>query len=126
MDFVVLDTEPVHNASSQIPIIFGRPLLATIEATIKVRSGIMTLVFGNMTLNVKIFSNHRADDCREEDKETICVEAASQEEVSSLCSRDFVEEVISNSCYLIESYTPREEETRKTCYLVGRERWGII
>ena len=57
VDFVVLDTKPVRDVSSQIPVIFGRPFLATIDATIKVRSGVMTLMFGNMTLNVKIFSN---------------------------------------------------------------------
>ena len=34
VDFVILDMELVANASSQIPVIFGRPFLATIEATI--------------------------------------------------------------------------------------------
>ena len=53
MDFVILDMEPVANVSTQIPVIFGRPFLATFDATIRVRSGIMTLVFENMTLNVK-------------------------------------------------------------------------
>jgi len=37
VDFVVLDTEPVHNPTAQIPVIFGRPFLATIDATIRVR-----------------------------------------------------------------------------------------
>ena len=44
VDFVVLDTEPVRDVSSQIPMIFGRPFLATIDTTIKVRSGVMTLI----------------------------------------------------------------------------------
>ena len=68
IDFVVLDTELVRNASSQILIIFGHPFLTTIDATIKIRSGIMTLVFGNMTLNVKIFLNLRLEDFDEEDE----------------------------------------------------------
>ena len=45
VDFVVLDTEPVRNVSSQILVIFGRPFLAMIDATIKIRSGIVTLIF---------------------------------------------------------------------------------
>ena len=65
-DFVVLDTEPVRDVSSQIPVIFGRPFLATIDSTIKVQSGVMTLVFGNMTLNVKIFSNPRPEEVEDE------------------------------------------------------------
>ena len=77
VDFVVSDTEPMHNTSSQIPVIFRRPFLAMIDATIKVRSGIMMLVFGNMTLNIKIFSNPRVDDSGEEDEETYCLEAVS-------------------------------------------------
>ena len=73
IDFVVLDIDPVRNVSSQICVIFGRPFLATIDATIKVRSGVMTLVFGNITVNVKIFSNPRLEDFNEEE-ETNCIE----------------------------------------------------
>ena len=36
VDFVVLDTEPVRDVSSQIQVICRRPFLATIDATIKV------------------------------------------------------------------------------------------
>ena len=68
VDFLVLDTELVRNASSQIPVIFRRPFLTKIDATIKIRSGIMTLVFGNMTLNVKIFLNLRLEDFDEEEE----------------------------------------------------------
>ena len=34
IDFVVFDTEATHNVSSHIHMIFGRPFLATIDATI--------------------------------------------------------------------------------------------
>ena len=77
VDYVVLDTEPVRNVSSQIFIIFGRPFLATIDATIKVRSGVMTLVFGNMTLNFKIFSNPIPEEF-EEEEETNCIEVVTE------------------------------------------------
>ena len=70
VDFVVLDMEPVHNASSQIPFIFGRPFLTTI----KVRSGIMTVTFGNMTLDIKIFSNPQNDDLEDKEEEVNVVE----------------------------------------------------
>ena len=77
VDFVVLDTEPVRNVSSQIPIIFGRPFLAMIDTTRKVKSGVITLVFGNLTLNVKIFSNPRPEEL-EEDEEMNFIEVVTE------------------------------------------------
>ena len=76
VDFVVLDTELVRNVSSQILVIFERPFLATINATIKVRSWVMTPVFGNMTLNLKIFSNPRPEEV--EDEETNSLEVVAE------------------------------------------------
>ena len=37
VDFVVLDIQPIANVGTQIPIILGRPFLATINAIINVR-----------------------------------------------------------------------------------------
>ena len=34
VDFIVLDTEPVANMTNQIPVILGRPFLATSNAVI--------------------------------------------------------------------------------------------
>ena len=34
VDFIVIDTEPVHNVGSQIPVILGRPFLAMANALI--------------------------------------------------------------------------------------------
>jgi hypothetical protein len=34
MDFIVLDTEPVQVIGSEIPMILGRPFLATVNALI--------------------------------------------------------------------------------------------
>ena len=56
MDFVVLDTQPVVNQGTQFPMILGRPFLATANAIIHCRGGLMTLYFGNMTINVIIFN----------------------------------------------------------------------
>ena len=55
VDFVVLDTEPSSSESSHVPIILGRPFLATANAIINCRNGIMQLTFGNMTLELNIF-----------------------------------------------------------------------
>ena len=55
VDFVVLDTEPIASGANHVPIILGRPFLATANAIINCRNGVMQLTFGNMTLELNIF-----------------------------------------------------------------------
>ena len=55
VDFVVLDTEVIENGPNHVPIILGRPFLATANAIINCRNGVMQLTFGNMTLDLNIF-----------------------------------------------------------------------
>ena len=55
IDFVVLDTKPIANEPNHVPIILGRPFLATANAIINCRNGVMQLTFGNMTLELNIF-----------------------------------------------------------------------
>ena len=55
VDFVVLDTEPITVRPNHVPIILGRPFLATSNAIINCRNGVMQLTFGNMTLELNIF-----------------------------------------------------------------------
>ena len=55
VDFLVLDTEPVAGGTNQVPIILGRPFMATSNANINFRNGVMQLTFGNMTLELNIF-----------------------------------------------------------------------
>ena len=55
VDFVVLDTEPIASGPNHMPIILGRPFLATANAIINCRNGVMQLTFGNMTLELNIF-----------------------------------------------------------------------
>ena len=50
VDFVVLDTELAAVGANYVPIILGRPFLATSNAIINCRNGVMQLTFGNMTL----------------------------------------------------------------------------
>ena len=54
-NFMVLDTEPVRDPSNHSPVILRRPFLATVDAIIKCRNGVMTLSFGNMTVELNIF-----------------------------------------------------------------------
>ncbi|KAL6348258.1 hypothetical protein AAG906_005552 [Vitis piasezkii] len=55
VDFVVLDTNPVVKGTNYVPIILGRPFLATSNAIINYRNGVMQLTFDNMTLELNIF-----------------------------------------------------------------------
>ena len=59
VDFIILDTEPMMNPRGQIPVILGRPFLATLSALINCRSGLMKLTFGNMTVDLNIFNLER-------------------------------------------------------------------
>ena len=55
VDFVVLDTDPIVKETNYVPIILGRPFLATLNAIINCKNGLMQLTFGNMTLELNIF-----------------------------------------------------------------------
>ena len=68
VDFVVLDTKPMAENTHQVPIILGRPFLATANAIINCRNGVMQLTFGNKTLELNIF-HLRNNDKQAEDKE---------------------------------------------------------
>ena len=86
LDFVVLDTEPLKTCVNYVPIILGRPFLATTNALIKCRNGLMQLSFGNMTVEMNVFNlckqpmNH--DDV--EDKEACLIETLVQKHIEKL------------------------------------------
>ena len=74
VDFVVLDTEPVAEGTNRVPIILGRPFLATSNAIINCRNGVMQLTFGNMTLELNIFhisSKHKS--MEEQELNEVCL-----------------------------------------------------
>ena len=75
VDFVVLDTDPVAKGTNCIPIILGRPFLATSNAIINCRNGVMQLTFGNMTLELNIFymCNKQFHLGEEEGPEEVCM-----------------------------------------------------
>ena len=55
VDSMVLDTDPIASGPNHVPIILGRPFLATVNAIINFRNGVMQLTFGKMTLELNIF-----------------------------------------------------------------------
>ena len=76
VDFVVLDTEPVEEGTNQVPIILGRPFLATSNVIINFRNGVMQLTFGNMTLELNIFhlgSKHKSGEKQEQESDEDCL-----------------------------------------------------
>jgi hypothetical protein len=56
VDFIVLDTKPVPHPERLIPVILGRPFLATANACINCRTGVMEISFGNMKVRLNIFN----------------------------------------------------------------------
>ncbi|XP_062118695.1 uncharacterized protein LOC133832353 [Humulus lupulus] len=50
VEFLIMDTQYVVNMESKFPIILGRPFLATANALINCKNGLMKISFGNMTL----------------------------------------------------------------------------
>ena len=90
VDFVVLDTEPVAVGANHVPIILGRPFLATSNAIINCRNGVMQLTFGNMTLELNIFHlSKKHMHQQEDDSEEVCaIEAIIEEQVNELLLQD--------------------------------------
>ena len=74
VDFVILNTEPVAEGTNHVPIILRRPFVATSNAIINYRNGVMQLTFGNMTLELNIFhlsTKHKS--MEEQESDEICL-----------------------------------------------------
>ena len=72
-----MDTLFVSNSNAQIPVILDRPFLATSNALINCRNGVLKLSFGNMTLELNVFN--------------VCKHPAQDHEVHEV---DFIEELV--------------------------------
>ena len=71
----MLDTEPIASGPNHVPIILGRPFLATANAIINCRNGVMQLTFGNMTLELNIFHlshKHKPVEGDKEGSDEVC------------------------------------------------------
>ena len=81
-----------------MPIILGRPFLATLNAIINCRNGVMQLTFGNMTLELNIFHlGKRHMHSEEDDFEEVCVidtileEHANEQQVQDILTPELSE-----------------------------------
>ena len=98
VDFVVLDTEPAAVGANYVPIILGRPFLATSNVIINCQNGVMQLTFGNMTLELNIFhlskkNMQTVEDVQEEVCiiETILEEQAVQQQMHDVLTEELVD-----------------------------------
>ena len=76
----------------------------------------MTLVLGNMTLNVKIFSNLRPEEV--EEKDTNSMEVVTEQGLDLICRKDPVEAALISPVTDSDYYTPQEWEVRQVCYVL--------
>ena len=97
VDFIVLDYQLVLHSRVHIPIILGRPFLATANNLINCRNGRMQLTFGSMTLELNIFhvakQPHEDDDCAYVN----LIGAVVQEEFNKNCFSNPLETLLNNS-----------------------------
>ena len=85
VDSIILDMHPVSNANSQIFVILGCPFLATSNALIKCRSGVLKLSFENMTLELNIFNTCKQPKDEEHMHEVDLIETLVQEQFNKTC-----------------------------------------
>ncbi|XP_057468137.1 uncharacterized protein LOC130757390 [Actinidia eriantha] len=80
-DFVILDTHPIvdPHAQNNIPIILGRPFLATCDAIIHVRWSLLKLSFGNMTVELNMFNARKQPRHLKDVREVNLIESIVQE-----------------------------------------------
>ena len=105
VDFVVLDTEPVAEGINQVPIILGRPFLATSSAIINCRNGVMQLSFGNMTMELNIFhmsNKHKSAEDEEQNSDEVCLSGTS---VGKHSAQELQEELMKNNEAVNEDLT---------------------
>ena len=98
LDFIVLDTESIAMGANHVPIILGRPFLATSNAIINFRNGVMQLTFGNMNLELNIFHLSKKhmqpveDDCEEVCIiDTILEEQANEQQMQEVLTQELSE-----------------------------------
>jgi len=106
VDFLVLDTQSVVSMESKIPIILGRPFLATANALINCRNGLMKISFGNMTLEVNVF--HISKQPRDDDEchQTFLIDTLVSEEVQLYSNFDDLDDFL--RIFESESFGPCE------------------
>jgi hypothetical protein len=69
MYFIVLDTQPIPQSNTYIPIILERPFLTTSNTLTNYRNEIIKFTFGNMTTELNIFNICKQPTIDDEDEE---------------------------------------------------------
>ena len=84
--------------ANHVPIILGKPFLATSNAIINCQNGVMQLAFGNMTLELNIFHlSKRHMQPMEDDCEEVCIidtileEQANEQQVQYVLTQELSE-----------------------------------
>ena len=92
VDFVVLDTEPVVVGANYVPIILGRPFLATSNVIINFRNEFMQLTFGNTTLELNCFhlSKKHMQQVEEGPKEVCIIDTILEEQAEQQQQHDML------------------------------------
>ena len=87
---MVLDIEPLKNGVNYVPIILGRPFLATTNALINFRNGLMQLSFGNMIVEMNVFNlcKQLMDHDDVKDEEACLIEALVQKHTKKVNGRE--------------------------------------
>nr|CAN63589.1 hypothetical protein VITISV_009072 [Vitis vinifera] len=120
--FFVFDTDPIVKETNYVPIILGRPFLATSNAIINYRNGLMQLMFDNMTLELNIFyiSKKPINPEEEEGPEEVCIIDTLVEEH---CNQKIQEELNESLRDLDEGQLPTE---LKYAYLEENKKCPVV
>jgi hypothetical protein len=101
VDFIILNTEPTLHPDNSIPIILGRPFLATTNALINCRNGRMKITFGSMTVELNIFNVMQQQLEDDECHYVNLIDTVVQEEFNRKCFFEPLETLLTNS---VDSY----------------------
>ena len=107
VDFFVLDTEPVAVGANHVPIILGRPFLATSNSIINCRNGVMQITFGNMTLELNIFhlSKRHMQPVKDDCEEFCIIDTILEEQANEQQEQDVLTQELSEC--LVEQQEPQ-------------------
>ncbi|XP_038714979.1 uncharacterized protein LOC120008660 [Tripterygium wilfordii] len=124
VDFVVLDTQPLPSFSKPISVLLGRPFLATSNALINCRNGVMVLSFGNMTAEMNIFNVSKQMGEFEDIREVDWIHSYVEENLEKTLARDSVEGVLAlsekGSQFLVEEEEINEVLESLAIHSIGR------
>ena len=120
VDFLILDTQSAVNMESKIPIILGIPFLATANAFINCRNGLMKIYFGNITPEVNVFHIAKQPLDDNECHQTFLINTLVAEEVQLLSNSNALEDLFQN--FESESSNPIESANNVAIFKDSQSR----